>query len=157
MNIQDFYDNKSTFFAWPEPKSLAKAKFTLMYNATQHPTLFMLPKALLNMKFSSISLVLKFFLQIRELKKAEEVFEKINTLICCIANLENWTNNLTLHLLIDQNYILFVVNHIANLGSNFPNLSSNFIDNILQYFFILHTIDFGEHYNYRHLERESYS
>jgi hypothetical protein len=38
---------------------------------------------------------------------------------------------LRLHLSIDKNYVFFVVNDISNLGTDFPDLSSQFINNIL--------------------------
>jgi len=53
-------------------------------------------------------------------------------LLCLVANLENRAHNLALHLPVNQNDIFLVINDVSNLRTNFPYLSSQLINDIIE-------------------------
>ena len=71
-----------------------------------------------------------------------------------VANLENRTHDLTLHLPVNQDYVFLVVDYVTDLAPDFPDLGPEFIDNVVEHFLFRHQINLCQHNDYWHLESE---
>ena len=128
-----------------------------MHDATKDQVVLALVEGLLDMELAAISLVLELRLQIRELEVIEEVLEEVDALEGPVADLEYRADDLALHLLVDKNDVLFIVNNIADLEAYFPNLIPQLVYDILKHLLVLNAVDLGHHDDHRHLEGKGYS
>lgn len=84
----------------------------------------------------------------------QQTLEEVNTLKRRVADLENGTHNLTEHLLVDKNDILFIINDISHFRSHLPNLCPELIHDVVQNFFIRNQIYLGHDDDDRYFERK---
>ena len=86
-----------------------------MNNTSQDQVILTFVEGLLNMKLTTIGLVLQLWFQIWELQIIKKVLEKVNAFKCSVTYLKNWTHDLTLHLLVDKDDIFLIIDNVTNL------------------------------------------
>lgn len=143
MDALDIDHTEPSFSVWPDQGPLVLLEFTLVNYTLQNQFLIGFLVSLGDMEFSSVCLLLQSVFHFRELQIIQKVFEKLNSLFRFIWNRKDRTHYLWLHLSIDEDDILFIVNDIAYFLSDVPYLRSQFIDHVIQDLRIFDAIYFG--------------
>ena len=126
VNVLNLNGLESTFVGRTKPYFLLLLDDSLVNDTSEDQISILLNfVSLCDMKLSSICFFLFINFSIWKLKIIQKVFKQIDSLMILVTHNKDWTDNLTLHLTIDQNNILLIINDITNfLWSNFPDLCS---------------------------------
>ena len=84
----------------------------------------------------------------------QEVLEQLDSFMRLVAYAKYWADYLALHLAVDQDDVLLVVNDIADFPTNLPNLRPQLVHYIFEYILVPESVDLAEDDDDRHLELE---
>lgn len=122
MDAFNFDNTKSSLWVRSHKYFLIVLEFAFVNYSSDNNVFIRFIEFLLYVEFTTVWLIHDVCFTIGKLQIVEKVFEQVDTLMSLIADAEYWTHDLTLHLSINQNYVLFVVDNISNFLAYFPHL-----------------------------------
>lgn len=149
MNALDLDDREGALEVWPQQHSLILPKDSLVHDALEDVDSDVFIVALLGvglgvMELAPKRLLLLIRLRVLVLEGVKEALEEGDALLGQVAHLEDRTHDLALHLPVDQNYVLFVLNNVSDLAADLPNLRAELVHNVLEDAWFLDEVDLGQ-------------
>lgn len=86
------------------------------------------------MELAAVRFFLHSDLCVGELQIVEEVSEQLDALKRLIANTEDRTHYLALHLSVDKHNVFLVLDDVTDFVANFPDLCSQLVHDVIEQF-----------------------
>jgi hypothetical protein len=154
MDTHYLHHTEGPFHIRPQQNSLVLAELAFMNNTHEDEVFIGFFESLGNMELSSVGLLLKIGFLVGVLEVIEEPHEKVDALERGVAHTEDGADHLALHLAVHQDDVSFVLDHVAHLAPDLPDLRPQLEDYIVKHLPIPHAVNLGQHDDHWHLEGE---